>query len=171
MTDRQPAARSPGSSTRRRVDDLELAALQAACRLLVAISAQSIAAVEDRVDLAQFRALVIVASRASMSLGELAEAARLHLSTASRMCDRLVSAGLMNRSDDPANRRQLLLTLTGRGRDVVADAMRQRQAALAPMLDAMPASRRRELVSLLTEFAAYGPPPEDSDLWFMGWAT
>lgn len=167
-----PSNRPSFSEARKgRVVDAELDAVQAACRVLVAISSQSIAAVEDEVDLTQFRALVIVASRGSVSLGELADAGALHLSTASRMCDRMVAAGLMNRADDPANRRQLILTLTDKGRRVVDDVMRQRRAALEPMLAAMPKSRRAELVTLLREFASSGPPPAESDLWFMGWST
>ncbi len=153
------------------VGDGELEAVQAACRVLVAISSQSIAAVEDQVDLTQFRALVIVASRGSLSLGELADAGALHLSTASRMCERMVAAGLMNRADDPTNRRQLILTLTDEGRRLVDEVMRSRRAAFEPMLAAMPKSRRAELVTLLQEFAASTPPPPESDLWSMGWQT
>jgi len=162
---------SRSEAKRAHVGHAELEAVQAACRVLVAISSQSIAAVEDQVDLTQFRALVILASRGSVSLGELADAAKLHLSTASRMCDRMVVAGLMNRADDPANRRQLMLTLTDGGRRVVEDVMRQRRAALEPMLAAMPKPRRAELVTLLQEFAASAPPPAEPDLWFMGWST
>ena len=43
----------------------------------------------------------------------------LHLTRASRLCDRLVAAGLLDRADDPANRRQLTLTLTPDGERVV----------------------------------------------------
>lgn len=139
--------------------------------MLVAISAQSIAAVEDDVDLTQLRALVAVASRRSVSLGELADATRMHLSTASRLCDRLVNAGLMDRTDDPSNRRQLVLTLTDAGRRLVQSVMRRRRAVLAPMLGRMQPERRALLVELLHEFAAADGEPTETDLWFMGWAT
>lgn len=171
MTDRPSKVPSRSGADKAWPLEAELDAVQAACRVLVAISSQSIAAVEDEVDLTQFRALVIVASRGSVSLGELAEGAGLHLSTASRMCDRMVAASLLNRADDPANRRQLVLTLTDRGRRLVEKVMHQRRTALEPMLAAMPKSRRAELVTLLQEFAALRPPPTDSDLWSMGWTT
>jgi DNA-binding MarR family transcriptional regulator len=61
--------------------------------------------VEDVADLTQVRALVVVASRGSVTLGELATAANLHLTRAIRLCDRMVVKGLLNRVDDPANRR------------------------------------------------------------------
>jgi DNA-binding MarR family transcriptional regulator len=153
------------------VTSQELDALLAASRILVAISAQSIAAVDDVVDLTQVRALVVVASRGSVSLGELADAARLHLSTASRMCDRLVAGGLVDRADDPSNRRQLTLSLTKAGNALVQQVMQHRRDALEPILAQLSASRRAQLVSVLQDFAAAGGDPPASDLWAMGWTT
>jgi len=165
------AGPSPGRAPEDRLTGAELDAVQAACRVLVAISAQSIAAVEDVVDLTQFRALVVIASRGSVSLAELADAARLHMSKASRMCERMVSLGLIHRGDDPDNRRQLTLTLTEQGSRLVQDVMARRRAALEPLLLRLPKQRRSQLVSLLREFADAGGEPADADLWFMGWAT
>lgn len=163
-----------GSDTKpaQRVGDTEVAAVLYACRLLVAVSARSIATVtDDGIDLSQFRALVIVASRGSVSLGELAAAAGLNLSTASRMCDRLVGMNLVHRAEDPANRRQLELTLTSRGRGVVSRVMRRRKNALEPILRKLPKARRALLVELLSELAAAGGEPAERDLWAMGWTT
>ena len=147
----------------------------AASRVLVAISAQSIAAVEDVADLTQVRALVVIASRGSVSLSELSEATRIHLTRASRLCDRLVVKGLLNRADDPANRRQLTLTLTPAGQEVVDEVMRRRRQAIEPILERMSRQmtkqRRAELTSLLHEFAVAGGEPSDPDLWAMGWTT
>jgi len=149
----------------------ELDAVLAACRVLVAISARSIAAVDDTVDLPHFRALVVVGSRGPMSLGELAGATGMNLSTASRMCDRLVAMGLVHRTEDPANRRQLSLSLTDAGVDVVARAMRQRREALRPMLEHLPKRKRTQLVRLLSEFAEAGGQTFDRALWSLGWPT
>ncbi|MDQ2846305.1 MAG: MarR family transcriptional regulator [Actinomycetota bacterium] len=153
----------------------EAAAVLGACRVLVAVSAQSIAAVGDVADLTQVRALVIVASRGSVSLGELATAANIHLTRASRLCDRLVAKGLINRADDPADRRQLILTLTPTGGRVVDTVMKRRRQVIEPMLARMrrqmTGHRRAELVSLLQDFAAAGGEPSDPDLWAMGWTT
>jgi DNA-binding MarR family transcriptional regulator len=78
---------------------------------------------------------------------------------------------LLDRTQDPTNRRQLMLTATDQGHAIVAKVMALRSAALEPMVAAMPPSRRALLVTLLEEFASYGPPPADSDLWLMGWST
>jgi DNA-binding MarR family transcriptional regulator len=153
------------------VTDTEVEAVQAACRILVAISARSIAAIDDVVDIAQCRALVVIASRGSVSLGELAGATSLHLSTTSRMCDRLVSTGLLDRADDPADRRQLTLTLTGEGRRLVREVMRRRKLGLTPLLARLPPGSRTQLVTSLRSLAEAAGEPADSDLWFMGWPT
>jgi DNA-binding MarR family transcriptional regulator len=165
--------RVAGGTVEKRAGDVsaeELEAVLAASRSLVAISAQSIAA-QDLVDVTQFRALVIVASHNGVSLGELADAARLHLSTASRLCDRLVSMGLLNRADDPANRRQLTLTLTAEGGAVVRNVMQHRRDALRPILARMPAASRAQLAALLQEFTAASGEPPAPDVWAMGWTT
>lgn len=151
--------------------DDEAEAVLAACRVLVAMSARSIAAIEDAADLAEFRALVIVASRGQASLSELAEAAHIHLSRASRLCERMVAKGLIDRTDDPTNRRQLTLTLTPAGKKLVQTVMQRRRAAIDPILDRLSRHRRAELVSVLREFAAAGGEPSESDLWSMGWTT
>ncbi len=163
------------SSQQRDAHGQEAAAVLAACRVLVAVSAQSIAAVEDVVDLIEFRALVVVASRGSVSLSELAAATNIHLTRASRLCDRMVASGLINRADDPSNRRQLTLTLAPGGEQVVNTVMRRRREALEPILDRMSKqmtkSRRAELVSLLRDFAVAGGEPSDPDLCALGWTT
>lgn len=143
----------------------------AACRVLVALSAQSIAAVEDLADVTQVRALVVISSLGSVSLGELASAAHLHLTRASRLCDRMVAEGLIDRGDDPANRRQLTLTLTPKGQQVVGDVMAHRRAAITPILMRLPEARRAELVAVLRDFAAAGGEQPGPDLWAMGWTT
>lgn len=160
---------------RRKPDDGAAEAVLAACRVLVAVSAQSMAAVEDLADPTQVRALVVIASKSAVSLRELSEATKIHLTRASRLCDRLVANGLVNRAEDPANRRQLALTLTPEGERVVQAVMRGRQAAIQPILDRMSKHMTKQqcadMVSLLQEFAAAGGEPSSPDLWAMGWTS
>jgi DNA-binding MarR family transcriptional regulator len=161
-----------GASTAATVSANEVDAVLTACRVLVAVSARSIASVaDDGIDVPQFRALVIVASRRAVSLGELATSAGLNLSTASRMCDRLVGMNLLHRTEDPANRRQLVLTLTDQGRRIVSRVTRRRRAAIEPMLRKLPKARRALLVELLEELASASGVPAERDLWAMGWTS
>lgn len=158
-------------SRRRRNDDDDADAVLAACRVLVALSSQSIAAVADVADVAQVRALVVISNRGSVSLGELATAANLHLTRASRLCERMVVQGLIDRAEQPTNRRQLTLTLTPQGQRVVHDVMAHRRAAIKPILARLPTQRRDDLVAILHDFAAAGGEPSGPDLGAMGWTT
>jgi len=148
-----------------------LDALLVASRTLVAVSAQSIATVLDEVDLVQFRILVVVASRGPCSLGGVAEAVGLHVSTASRTCDRLVAMGLLDRAASANDRRNLELTLTPGGEALVGRALRARRAALEPVLGKLTARQQRRLTTALRDFAEAAGEPSDRALWAMGWTT
>src|SRR5689334_23908448 len=86
-------------------DDVEATML--AARALVGISAQSLADVDDVVTPPQLRVLVMIASRGPSNLGAVARSLGVHPSNATRACDRLVTAELLDRRDDPADRRNL----------------------------------------------------------------
>lgn len=149
----------------------EVSAVMSAARLLVALSARSVALVEDVVTLPQLRVLVIVASRGPLHLGAVAQGLDVHLSNATRACDRLVAAGLLDRRDDPADRRHLLLELTAAGRELVERVMGHRRAAIAEVLARMPAHEREVLAPVLRSFAAAGGEVPEPAAWALGWTT
>src|SRR3954447_1898472 len=151
--------------------DAALDAVLLASRTLVAISAQSIASVLDEVDVMQFRILVVAASRGPCSLGDVAEAVGLHVSTASRACDRMDAMGLLNRTASPNDRRNLELTLTPDGEALVASVLRHRRDALRPVLEKLGRRRSQRLTTALRDFAGAAGEPSDRALWAMGWAT
>jgi DNA-binding MarR family transcriptional regulator len=142
-----------------------------ATRLLVAISAQSVAAVDDVVTLPQLRVLVMVSSRGPLNLGAVAAGLGVHPSNATRTVDRLVGAGLLSRSDDPTDRRNLVLELTPDGEVLVDKVMNERRTKIAKILERMPASRRRALVPVLRSFAAAGGEVPAEAAWSLGWTT
>lgn len=119
----------------------------------------------------QLRILTVVASRTGTTLSELAAATGLHLSRASRACDRLVDQDLLDRQDDPDDRRSLRLTLTDQGHQVVAQVAEARRNAVTPALRRMPAGDRRVLVDALTRFTDAGDEPAHTELWALGWTT
>jgi DNA-binding MarR family transcriptional regulator len=150
-------------------DDVE--AVMLAARVLVAVSAQSVAAVDEQVTLPQLRVLVMVASRDDLNLGSVATGLGIHPSNATRAVDRLVKAGLLDRRDDPSDRRNLVLELTPAGRRLVDRVMDERRAAIAGILQKMPVSRRRSLVPVMRSFAAAGGEVSDDAVWSLGWTT
>jgi DNA-binding MarR family transcriptional regulator len=103
-----------------------------ATRFLVAISAQSVAAVDDVVTLATARAGDGVQPRAAEP-GRCGRRVGVHPSNATRAVDRMVGAGLLSRSDDPTDRRNLVLELTPAGQALVDQVMTEHP--VNPVLD------------------------------------
>src|ERR1700722_8592074 len=88
-------------------------------RALVGVAARSLAATENTITLVQYRALVLLASRGDLNVGALAERLGVHQSTATRLCDRLVTKGLIDRATSSESRREVLVRLTPAGLSLI----------------------------------------------------
>lgn len=151
------------------VDEL-VGAVLTASRALVAVSARSLAELDESVTLVQFRTLVVLESRPGTNLNGLAEELGVNSSTAMRMIDRLLTAELVTRRDNPANRREVLLDLTPAGRRVVDRVTRRRRAEIARIVTAMAPRSRAQLVTALHTFAeAAGEPAVPGRTSTLGW--
>lgn len=155
---------SASASQPSRVDEAHVDAVMDAARLLVAVVAASVLQVEERASLPQLRVLTLMAQHGSLTLGAVAAALGVHPSNATRMVDRLVAAGLVDRQDDPDDRRQLRLTLTDEGSDLIESVMAHRRAAVRRALAEMPADERSRFADSLRVFssAAFGLIDEDA---------
>ena len=130
-----------------------VAAVVTASRVLVAISARSLAAVEDTLTVPQFRMLVVLDTNGATSLSRLAEQLAVNPSTAMRMVDRLTAAGMVERTADAGDRRVVRLVATEAGRRVVHQVTERRQAEIAQIVAAMPDKHRDAMVQALQAFA------------------
>ncbi|GAB3971510.1 MarR family transcriptional regulator [Actinoallomurus acanthiterrae] len=139
--------------------DAVTSAVLTASRLLVAIAARSLASVEERVTLPQFRLLVVLATHEETKLVTLAEHLTVNPSTALRMVERLVAAGLIDRRVNPASRREILLRLTASGRQIVDEVTARRREEIAAIVTAMPADQRAGLITALRAFSDAGGEP------------
>jgi DNA-binding MarR family transcriptional regulator len=120
-------------------------------RVLVAVASRSLAAVDESVTLPQFRALVVL-DRADRKVGELARELRIQPSTATRLCDRLVRQRLVKRTVDRSNRREIVISLSPKGRELVHAVTRRRRREIAQIMRRVPPSRRDMIVEALTVF-------------------
>ncbi|MFF9274575.1 MarR family winged helix-turn-helix transcriptional regulator [Streptomyces griseosporeus] len=102
----------------------------------------------------QLRALRVLQAAPGLNLTGLAEQLEIGLPTASRLCDRLEAAGLLERALHPHRRREVRLGLTVRGRRVLDDVAARRAQALADVLAAMEPDDREALRRGLRAFAA-----------------
>ncbi|MEU2280607.1 MarR family transcriptional regulator [Streptomyces sp. NPDC013178] len=151
-------------------------AVLTASRLLVAVSARSLTEVEERVTLPQFRMLVVLSTRGATKLVELADLLQVAPSTAMRMVDRLIAAGLADRQTNPDNRRETFLRLTEEGRRTVEDVTARRRAEIAAVVERLTPQQRGALIEALTAFNEAGGEPlvpalNDSEPHPLGWAS
>jgi DNA-binding MarR family transcriptional regulator len=84
-------------------DDIVDAVL-AGSRAMIAVAVRSLSAVAEDITIAQYRTLVVLASRGPQKLADLAEQLAVTPPTAGRMCDRLVRRGLVTRHRAQADR-------------------------------------------------------------------
>ena len=118
--------------------------------------------------LAQYRALVVLASRGSQRLADLALALAVEPSTATRMCDRLVRKGLVARRRSSGDRRTVRVSLTVAGAALIAEVTRGRRAEVARIMRRLPKAQRPVVLGALRAFAdAAGEVPEQD--WSLGW--
>ncbi len=151
--------------------DAFVTALLTASRVLVGVSARSLADIEDTVTVTQFRTLVVLDGHGEISLSRLADLLGVNASTAMRTIDRLLAAGLVTRRDNPANRRTVLLGLTTAGKRVVGQVTARRRTEITRIVSAMPATQRSKLISALHAFAdaAGEPEPPPDTMTGLGW--
>jgi DNA-binding MarR family transcriptional regulator len=163
--------RTPSDRAPEHADDPEqvVAALLTASRLLVAIAAKSLAAVEETLTLPQYRLLVVLDSRGPSSLARLAEALEVNPSTALRMVERLTTAGMVEKATNPARRREVQLRLTGTGWQTVRQVNEHRRTEFARIVATMPAEQRAQLVSALSAFTQAGGEPAEHLPVLPGW--
>ena len=71
----------------------------------------------------RYQALSVIARLAPCTMSELADLSAIDRTTLTRIVDQLVARGLAERSACSEDRRQVVLSLTGGGRDVCRDAL------------------------------------------------
>jgi len=147
----------------RRVRDEELdelvTALLTASRVLVGVSANSLAGLDEDVTIPQFRTLVVLSAHGPTRLNRLAERLGVNASTALRTVDQIVAGGFAGRRENEQDRREVVIEPTDRGKRLVDQVTARRRSAIEDIVVAMPGEHRRHLVDALLSFAAAADEP------------
>jgi DNA-binding MarR family transcriptional regulator len=142
-------------------DPAAVDAVLTASRSLIAVTTRSLGAAAEETTIAQYRALVVLASRGPQRMVDLASALEVAPSTAGRMCDRLVRKRLIRRHRARTDRRAVLVSLTPAGRQVVDQATARRRALIEDILRKLPPARQHAVAGALAVFAdAAGEIPD-----------
>lgn len=161
------AARRPAQEPTGQSDDV-VDAVVGASRALVAIAARSLGAAGEEVTLAQYRALVVLASRGPQRVIDLAGFLDVTASTATRMCDRLARKGLIRRQRLTSDRRTVRVSISPAGRQLVAAVTERRRHEIHEIVGRLSVEEQHQLITTLRMFAdAAGEVPEQD--WSLGW--
>ncbi len=123
-------------------------------RLLVSIAYRSLDASSHTLSLRQFRALALLTRGGACTAGALASQLDMVPSTATRLCDKLVAAGWLNRETRPDNRREVEVSITVQGEQLVQDVLVRRATELEQILGRLPDASRQALAGVLPELIA-----------------
>jgi DNA-binding MarR family transcriptional regulator len=141
-------------------------AVAAAARPLVIVWGRADGIAQAQASPPQLRALVVVGHHGSLNLNHLADELGVIPSSASRLCDRLVAAGLLDRRVSEQNRREVVLTLRPEGKLLLETIEHDRRDALADVLNGMRPGERKALLSGLEAFAeVVGQTVAGQDQW------
>ena len=99
----------------------------------------------DTVPVAQLSILTTILRDGPMTTGELARRERIKPPSISRSSHALVQVGLLERVSHATDRRQVLLTLTERGRIMASEDIAERERLLADQLGALTPQQRETL--------------------------
>ncbi|MER6027145.1 MarR family transcriptional regulator [Streptomyces sp. NPDC001851] len=100
----------------------------------------------------QMRVLLTLEHQDGINLRTLSDALASTPPSTSRLCDRLVAAGLVERAVSATNRREVRLHLSSRGRAFLDDLRARREQELQAVLALMPAGKRTALLEGLEAF-------------------
>ena len=122
------------------------------------------------ITLQQYRTLVLLSEHGPQNVGGLAELLAIHPSTATRLCDRLLASGYIERATSRESRREVTVVLSTRGRALVRKVTVRRREEIRAIVTVLSPAERVALVGGFEAFAAaLGERPDDA--WKLGWTS
>lgn len=130
VSDRPPLVLAPEPDATRAASEL----MEAMPAIMQFVRAELQSHPEPSLSVSQFRVLAFLSRNPDASLSDVAEHSAITRATASSLVDRLVQRGLIDRQDDPAERRHIMLKLTLAGHDLLAEMRGSIRQTLAERL-------------------------------------
>lgn len=124
-----------------------------ASRALVGMAVRSVAAAPVEITLPQHRALVLLATHGSQTVGALATPLGINHSNASRLCDRLERLGLVARRRSESDARSVEISLTDAGEDLLETVNEHRRNEVIQVLTSMQQDEAEVTIRALGAFS------------------
>src|SRR5262249_20568481 len=122
------------------------ARVEIAARGLLTLTARASVRLPQGISLTQLRALTVVEDAGPCSLGVLANGMGISTSSASRLVDRLIAAGVLDRRQSNISRREVILQVTHRGKRLLRRHEESRRAVFGELLRRMTDAEVRALI-------------------------
>lgn len=100
-----------------------------------------------RITLTQLSAMASIKAAGELTLGELAARERVQPPSMTRVITTLHDHGLVTRKTDPNDGRQVLVSLTSKGNEILEEEARTREAWLADQIKGLSDDEKRTLVA------------------------
>jgi DNA-binding MarR family transcriptional regulator len=139
--------------------------LQALSRAVIAITTTSLNQLDLDVTLTQYRTMVVLAGRGPQHTADLATELGIKPSTATRLCDRLVHRGLVQRRQGHNDRRVVWVLLTDSGKELVGRAMNHRRKLLQELIGQMSIRDTTIAAKVFLRLAQAGGELSESQWW------
>ncbi|MEV2242293.1 MarR family transcriptional regulator [Micromonospora sp. NPDC049891] len=128
------------------------AAIDAAAEALVGVLDSAVSRHRLAVSPTQLRVLSLLSTRPEINVNRLAELLDVVPSSASRLCDRLEAIGLVRRTADPRDRREVRLVPTAAAEVLLGEVRSRRHEAVRAVLERMPVRGQQDLLRALVAF-------------------
>lgn len=158
----QPPAKAAEEPAGRDVAESVVDEVLTATRALIALSTRSLGELAHDLSAAQYRALVVLASRGPRRMVDLAHLLGVEPSSLGRMCDRLVRKGFVRRRRSRSDRRIVVVSLSPQGRRVLDEATIARRAVIREALAVLSGEQQDAAATALRALSrAAGEIPDD----------
>jgi len=104
---------------------------------------------ESGLSMPQLGAMLQIHHRGSCGVTDLGDKLGVTSSAASQMLERLVHQGLIQRLEDPSDRRVKQIILTDKGRQALQESIRARQSWLSELVETLSDSEKETMIAAL----------------------
>jgi DNA-binding MarR family transcriptional regulator len=125
-------------------------AVVAASEVFLESAVETLAALAPEVNLSEYRVLIILDDLGPQRLIDLAGALGVTSTTATRLSERLVKHGLVDRVSHSADRREIHLKIVDDGRRLVRQMAKRRRRFVSSVLAEVPAGDQAAAIRVLT---------------------
>ncbi len=96
----------------------------------------------------QLQCLICVKHAKKVQMRDIARKFNIELPSATSMIDNLVKENLVLRSNDPEDRRAVLISLSAKGKKLLVDALRERERKMEKMLSFLSEKDKKDLLRI-----------------------